>query len=193
MTEVWRPVPGFETHYEVSDQGNVRSIDREIVDTRGVHRHMKGKDLSPAVRKCGHRFVNLQRGDTPQTVINIRQIVAAAFLGHPMRDPSKIIFNRNGDPADDRAENLFLRPAAAAKADIAAVARASIQSQDACNRGHRYEGANTFAGTPPGRNRCRACTLARSYVRYHNLPKSEVAMHADRYYRELTGASAIAA
>ena len=28
MTEIWHPCAGFETHYEVSNMGNVRSIER---------------------------------------------------------------------------------------------------------------------------------------------------------------------
>ena len=30
MKELWQPVPGYEGLYEVSDQGRVRSLDREI-------------------------------------------------------------------------------------------------------------------------------------------------------------------
>jgi hypothetical protein len=37
-TERWRQVPGYEGHYEVSDRGRVRSIDRVVIMKDGRRR-----------------------------------------------------------------------------------------------------------------------------------------------------------
>ena len=36
--EVWRPVPGYEGAYDISDRGDVKSLDRVIVVSAGVRR-----------------------------------------------------------------------------------------------------------------------------------------------------------
>jgi hypothetical protein len=36
MTEQWRPIPGFEGSYEVSDRGRVRSLPRVIIRSNYV-------------------------------------------------------------------------------------------------------------------------------------------------------------
>ena len=39
--EIWKSIPGYEGYYEVSDQGNVRSLDRYVNSKVGV-RLVKG-------------------------------------------------------------------------------------------------------------------------------------------------------
>lgn len=39
--ETWLPVMEYVGLYEVSDHGNVRSVDRVITTSAGVHRHVK--------------------------------------------------------------------------------------------------------------------------------------------------------
>ena len=44
--EIWRPVKGFEGLYEVSDLGNVRSLDRTITEKNTLRKKLiKGKHL----------------------------------------------------------------------------------------------------------------------------------------------------
>ncbi|AOE43791.1 HNH endonuclease [Gordonia phage Bantam] len=186
MTEEWRPVPGWETHYQVSSAGNVRSIDRVIDDARGYQRAMRGKDLSPATHRDGYRFVNLRRGDE-QLVINVRQLVAAAFLDHPLHDKSRIIVNRDeSSPADDSVDNLKLVDALEFRRAQAEHAREMRPRTGACRRGHQIAGPN--AANHGGREVCRSCHLARNYVSRNGLPKDQLTAEADRYYQRLTGA-----
>jgi hypothetical protein len=44
-TEHWRPVPNYEGHYEVSDRGRVRSLDRVTVDSLGRKHPVTGRLL----------------------------------------------------------------------------------------------------------------------------------------------------
>lgn len=75
LPEQWRP-----THidgYEVSNHGRVRSLPREIVDSRGQVRRLAGCVLRPG----GHRYPSVALGFTIRT--QTHYLVAAAFLGDP--------------------------------------------------------------------------------------------------------------
>lgn len=74
LLEIWRPIVGYETSYEVSDLGRVRRSDD--------HPHSKGKrPLKPYVhKKTGYASVGLCRGGVNKT-LNVHVLVAKAFLG----------------------------------------------------------------------------------------------------------------
>jgi hypothetical protein len=85
MNEEWRPVPGWEETYEVSDLGRVRSLDRLIrcVDKVGVERarECKGRVLSPGVGRKGYRAVKLQgAGMCKPKRMRVHRLVAMAFI-----------------------------------------------------------------------------------------------------------------
>lgn len=53
MSELWLPVSGYETMYEVSNKGRVRSIDR--VTSCGIR---KGRILRQTLLPCGYLEVS---------------------------------------------------------------------------------------------------------------------------------------
>src|SRR3546814_6114244 len=59
MSEEWRPVVGFEGLYEVSDQGRVRSMDREVRSGPGRTRKARSHILKPSTGQAGSLRVNL--------------------------------------------------------------------------------------------------------------------------------------
>lgn len=73
----WLPAVGFEGFYEVSDEGQVRSVDRVIWTKSGVRRHYKGKILRPGGGTKRHRHVRLGKGG----VRYIHRLVLEAFVG----------------------------------------------------------------------------------------------------------------
>lgn len=86
MTEIWKPVVGFEKQYEVSDQGRVRSLDRAQIYTRKdqysgrdieVVRRLKGKILRPGKNDSGHVTVAIGKGNSKQ----VHRLVLEAFVG----------------------------------------------------------------------------------------------------------------
>ena len=90
MQEVWKPIPGYEGWYEVSDQGHVRTF------RRGAN----GRLLKPGRMPQGHLSVALGRGNSQC----VHKLVLLAFVG-PAPDKHECCHN-NGDPADNRLENL---------------------------------------------------------------------------------------
>lgn len=75
--EVWKDIPEYEGLYQVSNLGNVRSLDR--VCSRG--RKLKGKVLKAAFCSAGYFGVALSKNGKGKT-ITIHKLVAYAFLNH---------------------------------------------------------------------------------------------------------------
>ena len=102
--EIWKDVPGYEGQYQVSDQGRVRSLDRVVICAGAVKgtypSHKKGRLLCPGPINSGHLSVVLGRGGTKL----VHQLVLRAFIGPPP-DKHEVCHN-NGNPADNRLENL---------------------------------------------------------------------------------------
>ena len=98
-SEVWKDIPGYEGAYQVSSLGRVRSLDRQVVTKTGVVRNMPGKVLSPG-RYDGHMAVVLGR----KNFHPVHHLVALAFFGP--RPEGMQVCHTNGDPKDNRVENL---------------------------------------------------------------------------------------
>ncbi len=90
MTEVWRPILGFEGQYEVSNRGRVRSYRRSA----------KGKLLAPGKASHGYYTVSLGRNNSR----TLHSLVAEAFIG-PKPDKCEVLHN-DGSRTNNCVENL---------------------------------------------------------------------------------------
>lgn len=97
--EVWADIPGFERVYQVSNLGNVRSLDRTIYNVHGKKLKLKGRVLKQGT-SCGYKFVNLGNGHS----IKVHVLVALVFLGE--RPKRMDICHKNGKKDDNRVMNL---------------------------------------------------------------------------------------
>lgn len=80
MIEEWRPIPGFEGYYSVSDLGCVRSERRVVKHARMGTNTIRERILKASPNNKGYRRVSLQR----KGVIlerGVHQVVALAFIG----------------------------------------------------------------------------------------------------------------
>lgn len=78
--ESWKPVEDFEGLYEVSDLGNVRSVDRVVVDKKGVRRKVKGRVLMPTWTVWGYAQAELSKGNK-RFKRYVHHLVYVAFIG----------------------------------------------------------------------------------------------------------------
>ncbi len=88
ITENWKPIPGYEGSYAVSDFGNVRSIRRN-------------KNLT-LLNSIGYRQVVLSVGNN-QSRLLVHRLVIDAFQG---LKTGFVIDHINANRADNRLENL---------------------------------------------------------------------------------------
>lgn len=102
--EEWRPVVGYEGLYEVSNCGNVRSIDRTITYKDGKQYHKRGKMLHPSPKPPHNKYlyVNLSNGKLKRC--SVHRLVAMAFVNG--YESGLHVDHLNGNTFDNRAENL---------------------------------------------------------------------------------------
>lgn len=77
--ESWRNIPGHD-FYEISDMGNVRSLDREVTFIRNgnsvIYRY-KGKNIRPTIANTGYPVVGLGN----KKIHLVHRLVLLAFVG----------------------------------------------------------------------------------------------------------------
>lgn len=100
FNEVWKPINGYEGLYEVSNLGNVRSVDRYIETEKGK-RFIKGKMRKPTISNKGYRMLPLSGKNHL-----VHRLVADAFCENPDRERFNVVDHINTDTLDNRAENL---------------------------------------------------------------------------------------
>ena len=102
FNEVWRPVKGYEGLYEVSNLGNVRSLDRHVKIGKG-YGLLKGKPMKTSTNSHGYLMAMLSKnGQRKQYYIH--RLTAEAFIPNPNDLP--FIDHINTIRDDNRVENL---------------------------------------------------------------------------------------
>jgi hypothetical protein len=101
--ESWKDIVGYEGIYQVSDLGRVRSIDRQVRDSRGVLQAFRGKILKPNVHADGYHVVNLQTAGRIRGRL-VSRLVAEAFCG-PLSGGLEVN-HKDGIKSNNRADNL---------------------------------------------------------------------------------------
>lgn len=102
--EIWRPVPGFERYYEVSNFGSVRSLDRTMVSKTGKTYIKPGKIRKP-VPNCSTGYLAVVLcGDHIKKTMTIHRLVAMAFLENPLG--LECVNHRSENKHDNKVENL---------------------------------------------------------------------------------------
>lgn len=103
MQEIWKDINGYEGLYQVSNLGNVRSMDRIVIYSDGRKVKTKGKLLKPTMRKSGYYYVSLSRNsDCPK--FDVHRLVAQAFVDNPYNHP--VVNHLDGCKTNNAASNL---------------------------------------------------------------------------------------
>ncbi len=100
--ETWKDIKGYEGSYQVSDKGNVRSLDRHIQSRYGT-RKIKGCFLKKLCDKDGYHKVNLKQSQKGKNCF-IHRLVAIAFIENDKNKPQ--VNHKNGVKNDNNVENL---------------------------------------------------------------------------------------
>jgi hypothetical protein len=95
MKEEWKPIPGYEGYYKVSNFGGIESL-------KSRYRWKAGK-MSPHLTYYGYRRVRLCVNGV-QKIFGVHQLVCLAFIG-PLPDRHEVN-HKNGIKSDNRLENL---------------------------------------------------------------------------------------
>ena len=93
VEEIWRPIPGYETAYEVSSFGRVRSLPRTRLEKNcygGTSlRTDKGCMLALSDNGNGYAYVSLRKNGKRKHFY-VHRLVAEVFLGKPGNNGSVV-------------------------------------------------------------------------------------------------------
>lgn len=98
MSEIWKDVPNYQGLYQVSNYGNVRSLDHY-----SNNHFYKGRVLKPSADRDGYLHVRLCKNGHVK-VFRVHRIVANVFL--PNHDKKLQVNHLNENKKDDEVTNL---------------------------------------------------------------------------------------
>ena len=112
VNEEWRDINGYEGLYQVSSLGNIKSLDRTVIQSNTQHgkpmeRLIKGKMLTPTDNGHGYKIVGLRRSYNGRYIRKnyyVHRLVAEAFISKINAD--MVINHLDYDTANNSASNL---------------------------------------------------------------------------------------
>ena len=93
----------FTGKYEVSSEGDIRSLDRLVSGPHGEKRMLTGKTIKHIVDKNGYHIVHLF-DDGVSSMFKVHRIVAEAFIENP--DDLPLVNHKDENPANNTVDNL---------------------------------------------------------------------------------------
>lgn len=79
---LWKSIPGYESYYEISNFGEIRSLNRFVKNSAHSFRFVPGKTMRQRFDKIGRAYVDLQRERKKRTFF-VHRLVLLAFVGQP--------------------------------------------------------------------------------------------------------------
>lgn len=105
-TEEWRDIPGYEGSYQISDRGQVRSLDRyvnRLNHGKASKQFCKGKILKQDIDEDGYCRINLRVNQLDRR-FGVHRLVASAFIENLNNLPQ--VNHIDGDKTNNCVENL---------------------------------------------------------------------------------------
>ena len=103
MIEEYRPVKGYEGLYEVSNFGNIKSLER--INSKG--NLVKERIFKTTTNKNIYKSIILIK-DSKRSFFTLHQLIAIAFLNH-VRNGNKIVVDHiDNNKSNNRLDNLQL-------------------------------------------------------------------------------------
>lgn len=93
--EIWKDIPGYETLYQVSNFGNVKSLNYRGLEKEGILKSRKNG--------CGYMFVGLSK-DGKEKNFRVHRLVAFAFIPNPKNLPC--VNHKDENKENNTVDNL---------------------------------------------------------------------------------------
>jgi hypothetical protein len=104
VREEWRPIPGFEGKYEISNKGRIKSLDRIVYRNHRCGRVIAFRWKGRIMASVYHKGYCVNKLGSDKRLLGVHQMVAWAFIG-PC--PEGMVVNHiDGNKHNNRPENL---------------------------------------------------------------------------------------
>ena len=101
--EIWKDIKGYEGYYQVSNYGNVKSLDRTVFyKNRRVVKY-KGKLLKTICNKYGYLYLRISKNNFIKHKY-VSRLVAEAFIKKPFN--KNTVNHIDGNKTNNHASNL---------------------------------------------------------------------------------------
>lgn len=105
MQEIWKDLPFANGYYQVSNFGNVRSLDRIVTNSIGVKKKRKGVVLKAGISSNGYKSVNICLDGKKKNYL-VHTLVAITYMNHKPNGFKLVVDHINGNKLDNRIINL---------------------------------------------------------------------------------------
>lgn len=184
--ERWLSVVGWETSHEVSDYGNVRSIDRWVI-RRGQHKPflVSGRITTQTKTDHGYYIVTLKCGGKKLRAY-VHRLVLCAFVGPP--PPGQEGLHGPAGSWNNRLANLRWGTRSENHLDKRRDGTDPMLNRTRCPRKHLLVQPNLVPSMLPGRS-CLACERGRGVIRWRQPrnPNQTLSLqeNSDKCYRSI--------
>lgn len=180
--EQWRKIPGYESCYEVSDMGRIRSIPRYVTYKTGGKRFYPSRIRKTQISQPdGYPVVNLLSNSDRKT-FKVHRLVLEVFSGEcPEGMEARHL---NGDNADNRLVNLKWGTHSENINDKRRHGTNHEVNKTHCPRGHELHESNIAPWRLRANRKriCLSCCRAGDYVRYHPEAERNFQEISDQYF-----------
>lgn len=158
MDEIWKPIPGYEGCYMISNHGRVLSLPR--ISASGAK--LKGKIRKHSINSSGHHQVGLHR-DGKKRLALVHVLVLEAFTGP--RPYGMEACHNDGDHDNNRADNLRWGTHSENMRDRDLHGKGPKGTRKThCKRGHEFNDKNAIIRSDG--HQCRACAKGHDLKKY---------------------------
>ena len=104
-TEIWKPIPGYDGNYLVSNKGNVQRIARVVKRSDGQIQGIGAKVMAKHLDKLGYERVDIQY-QGPKRGLLVHRLVALTFLPPATSPDKREINHKDGNKRNNTPDNL---------------------------------------------------------------------------------------
>ena len=103
MTEIWKDIQGYEGFYQISNLGNVKSLERVIDKGNGILQHRKERIMNKRESVDGYYIAKLNVNKKSKSIA-IHILVARHFLDNPNNYPE--VDHKDCNRKNNQVDNL---------------------------------------------------------------------------------------
>lgn len=101
--EIWKDIINFDGYYQISNLGNVRSLDRVVMSPFKKDKRLKGNEMKFGKTPSGYLFVGLKKNGKVKQMYAHR-LVAIHFIPNP--ENKETVNHIDGDKSNNNDWNL---------------------------------------------------------------------------------------